>query len=174
MAENVRKQSVVVQSSLRKKVICILLVLGLFCIAGICFYMAERGIYVPPEFEKNATEGVPKPDKHFMYATLETEYGYRFSMATNIYQQEDRSAYVYLTNYEENDVKMMCEIRKEETGETYYKSGVILPGQYIEKLLPVTEFPNEAFDATIIIYSFEEGNWYSAGTVEIAAIVQAW
>lgn len=174
MTENVRKQSVVVQSSLRKKVICILLIFGLFSIAGICFYMTERGIYVPPQFEKNAIEGVPKPEEHFMYATLETKYGYRFSMATNIYQQADGSVYVYLTNYEENDVKMMCEIRKEETGETCYKSGVILPGQYVEKLLPVTDFPNEAFDATIMIYSFEEGNWHSAGTVEIGAIVQAW
>ena len=174
MTENVRKQSVVVQSSLREKVICILLMIGLFSIAGIGFYITEKGIYVPPEFEKNVIEGVPEPDDHFMYGTMETDYGYRFSMATNIYQQEDGSAYVYFTNYEDNNVKMMCEIQKEETGETCYKSGVILPGQYVEKLLPVTEFPNEAFDAKIMIYSFEEGSWYSAGTVEIAAIVQAW
>lgn len=174
MAEKIRKQSVVVQSGLRKKVVGILLLLGLFSIAGICLWITERGIYVPPEFEKNVIEGVPKPEEHFMYGTLETEYGYRFSMATNIYQQEDRSAYVYLTNYEENNVKMMCEIRNQETGEICYKSGVILPGQYVEKLVPVTEFPNEAFDAMIMIYAFEEESWYSAGTVEIAATVQAW
>ena len=62
----------------------------------------------------------------------------------------------------------------EENGETYYKSDVIVPGQYIEKLAPVKKFSNEAFDAQIMIYSFEEGTWYSGGTVEIAATVQAW
>lgn len=174
MTKEIRKQSVVVQSSLRKKVIGILLIIGFLGIAGIFLWITERGIYVPPEFEKNAMEGVPKPEEHFMYGTLETEYGYLVSMATNIYQQEDGSAYVYLTNYEENNVKMMCEIQNQHTGEICYKSGVILPGQYIEKLVPVTEFPNEAFDATIMIYAFEEGTWYSAGTVEIAATVQAW
>ena len=142
--------------------------------AGIGFYITEKGIYVPPEFEKNVTEGVPNPDDHFMYGTLETDYGYRFSMATNIYQQQDGSTYVYLTNYEENDVKIMCEILNQDTGETCYRSGVILPGKYVEKLFPVMEIPNEAFDATIMIYAFEEGTWYSAGTVEIAATVQAW
>ena len=39
-------------------------------------------------------------------------------MATNVYQQEDQSLYVYFTNYEENNVNMMCEILNKETGET--------------------------------------------------------
>lgn len=174
MAEQVRKQSLVVKSSLRQKAICILLVVVLLGIAGICYWISKEDIYVPPKFEKNVMVGIPEPDAHFMYGTIETDYGFTFSMATNIYQQEDGSIYVYFTNCEDNNVNMMCEIVNEENGQTYYKSSVITPGQYIEKLVPVKEFPNEAFDAQIMIYSFEEGTWYSGGTVEIAATVQAW
>ena len=174
MAEQVRKQSLVVKSTLRQKVICILLVAVLLGISGICFWIFKEDVYVPPNFEKNKMEGIPEPDEHFMYGTIETDYGYTFSMATNVYQQEDGSVFVYFTNYEDNNVNMMCEIVNEENGETYYKSGVIVPGQYIEKLAPVKKFSNEAFDAQIMIYSFEEGTWYSGGTVEIAATVQAW
>ena len=174
MAERGRKQSIIVQSGLRQKVIGILLIMVLFGIAGMCLWMSSIEVYIPPEFEGNAITGVPKPDEHFRYGTVETDYGFAFSMATNVYQQEDGSVFVYFTNYEDNNVNMMCEIVNEENGETYYKSGVITPGQYIEKLVPVMEFPNEAFDARIMIYSFEEGTWYSGGTVEIAATVQAW
>lgn len=172
--QKTRKQSIKVHSGLRQKVIWILLIVVLLGIAGICYWISKEGVYIPPKFEKNVLEGIPKPDAHFMYGTIETDYGFTFSMATNIYQQEDGSVFVYFTNYEDNNVSMMCEIVNEETGETYYKSGVITPGQYMEKLLPVKEFPNEAFNAQIMIYSFEEGTWYSGGTVEIAATVQAW
>lgn len=152
----------------------IFLIIFLFSIAGICLWISKNEIYIPPEFEINAVDGIPVPDEHFMYGTIETDYGFVFSMATNVYQQEDRCVYVYLTNYEDNNVNMMCEIVNKNTGETYYKSGVITPGQYVEKLMPSMEFPNEAFDAQIMIYSFEEGSWHSGGTVEITAIVQAW
>lgn len=174
MTEKVRKQSIIVQSSFRHKVTGILLIIGLFAISGICLWISKSDIYVPPEFERTAMSGVPKTDEHFMYGTVETDYGFTFSMATNLYQQEDGSVYVYLTNYEDNDVNMMCEIINESTGESYYRSGVITPGQYIEKLAPIREFSNEAFGAQIMIYTFEEGTWYSGGTVEIAATVQAW
>ena len=174
MAEQVRKQSFVVKSSRRQKVICILLALVLLGIAGLCFWISEEGVYIPPRFEKNAMLGSPKPDEHFMYGTIKTDYGYTFSMATNVYQQEDGSIYVYFTNYEDNNVNIMCEIVNEENGKICYKSGVITPGQYIEKLFPIIELPNEAFNAQIMIYSFEEGTWYSGGTVEISVTVQAW
>ena len=174
VAEQVRKQSIILQSGLKRKIISILLIMVLFGIAGICLWISEQEVYIPPAFESNVVEGVPEPDEHFMYGTMETDYGYTFSMATNVYQQEDRNVYVYLTNYEYNNVNMMCEIVNKNTGETYYKSGVIKPGKYVEKLLPNMEFPNEAFDAQIMIYAFEEGSWYSGGTVEITATVQAW
>lgn len=174
MTEQVRKQSVIVKSAVRRNVRYLLLMASLFAITAICFWLSGREFYTPPEFEKNAFTGIPKVDEHFMYGTVATEYGFQFSMATNVYQQEDQSAYVYFTNYEANAVNMMCEIRNAQTGQTCYKSGVITPGQYIEKLFPVTEFPNEAFDAQIMIYTFEEGSWHSGGTVEISAIVQAW
>ena len=174
MAAKIRKQSIIVQSSLRQKILFILLILVLFGIAGICLWISDSGVYVPPEFEINAMNGTPLPDEHFMYGTIETDYGFAFSMSTNLYQQEDGSVYVYFTNDDDNNVNMMCEVINEENGKTYYKSGVITPGQYIEKLAPSMKFPNEAFAAKIMIYSFEEGTWYSAGTVEISATVQAW
>lgn len=174
MTEPVRKQSFVVKSEVRRNAKYLLLVTVLFAVAVICFWASRQEFYTPPEFEKNPSVGIPEVDEHFMYGTVETEYGFRFSMATNVYQQADQSAYVYFTNYEENAVNMMCEIRNAENGQICYRSGVITPGQYIEKLFPVTEFPNEAFEANIMIYTFEEGSWHSGGTVEISATVQAW
>jgi hypothetical protein len=88
--------------------------------------------------------------------------------------QEDGSLFVYFTNVEENDVRMMCEIVQEGTEITLYKSGVLNPGEYVEKLDPVTEIENEKKDIIIRIYAFEEENWYSAGTVEITSLLQPW
>ena len=94
MEEQVRKQSLIVKSSLRQKVICILLIVMLFGIAGIYYLISKEGVYVPPKFEKNVMVGIPQPDAHFMYGTIETDYGFTFSMATNVYQQEDGSVIV--------------------------------------------------------------------------------
>ena len=95
-------------------------------------------------------------------------------MASNLYQQEDGSLKVYFTNPEANRVKLMVEIFETETEQSLYRSGVILPGEYIEKLEKNSEFSNEQKEITVKIYAFEENTWYSAGHIEISGLLQPW
>ena len=169
-----RKQPTKLQSGKKQNALIVALLVGLvLLIAGVC-YVASRMTYVPPEYEVNAGKGVPSPEESFMYGGIETQYGFSFAMASNLYQQEDGSIKVYFTNPEENRVKLMVEIFETETEQSLYRSGVILPGEYIEKLEKNSEFSNEQKEITVKIYAFEENTWYSAGHIEISGLLQPW
>ena len=88
-----------------------------------------------------------------------------------MYQQEDGSLIIYLTNPETNDVNILCEIKDEE-GNVIYKSGVIQPGEYLESLYPLQELVNQAMPIEINIYGYEKESWYSRGTILMENILQ--
>ena len=174
MSQVKRKQYKSVKSGKKRSVLYVLILVIVAIISCGMFYIAENVSYKPPKAEENALAGLPEPKESFMFSTIETDYGFSINMAANLYMQEDGSLLVYFTNVEENDVRMMCEIVQEGTEITLYKSGVLNPGEYVEKLDPVTEIENEKKDIIIRIYAFEEENWYSAGTVEIGSLLQPW
>ena len=84
-----------------------------------------------------------------------------------MYQQEDGSLLVYFTNPQSSDANLMCEIQN-ENGETIYKSGVIRPGEYIERLEPLAELSDEAIKIELYVYAFEPDTWYSKGTINLS------
>ena len=187
MSQVKRKQYKSVKSGKKRSVLYVLILVIVAIISCGMFYIAENISYKPPKAEENALAGLPEPKESFMFSTIETDYGFSINMAANLYMQEDGALFVYFTNVEENDVRMMCEIVQEGTETTLYKTGILNPGEYVEKLdpvivvgnttrlnNPVTEIENEKKDIIIRIYAFEEENWYSAGTVEITSLLQPW
>jgi hypothetical protein len=137
------------------------------------FLRANKG-YTPPAFDSSAQPGVPVPDAGFYYDTLSSDFGYQFSFAANLYQQEDRSVKVYFTNPAENSVNLMCEITSDATGKVLYRSGVIRPGEYVESLSPKGRFANEKMDITLTVYAFEKDTWHSAGSSTVSTVLQPW
>lgn len=129
--------------------------------------------YVPPEFDKTAQTGVPQPPENSGYSAVEAQGIFSFSVVGAMYQQEDGSLVLDLTNPETNDVNIQCEIVNED-GKILYKSGAIRPGEYVERLHPLYKFPNEAMNIEMKVYAFEPQTWYSKGSVSLHNVLQAY
>lgn len=136
-------------------------------------YVTRTIPYIPPPFEPNAVEGIPEPPTNMGYSPVDAEGGYAFALAGNLYRQENGDLCIYFTNPDDSNVWMMCEIESHDYG-VIYKSGVLKQGEYIERLTPLTEFPNEATKIEIKIYGFEPENWQSKGTVYLNTTLQPW
>ncbi len=135
----------------------------------------QNNQYTPPEMDETAIKGEPDVEESYLYEECPTKFDYKYSVAANLYMQEDKSLNVYFTNPMENTEYLMCEIIDEESGDVLYKSGVIKPGYYVEKLQPTDEdMENKARSVIMKVYSFKARNWQSCGTTEIKLMLQAW
>jgi len=141
--------------------------------AGIVYIKNDEPPYRPPLWEENAVNGVPEPEESLNYGTIETDGGLIFALAGTMYQQEDGSLLLYFTNPEDSGVLMMCEIRG-EGGKVLYQSGMLSPGQYVERLYPQCKLKNEAMKIEMKVYGFEPETYYSMGTVTLENTLQPW
>jgi len=158
-----------------KKTVVMAAILFVILLLSLIVIVASRFIkYSPPEHDPKAVRGTPEVADGYLYREIATDYLYSFSMAANLYRQEDGSLNIYLTDPEQNDVSLMCEIRDAADDTLYYKSGRILPGEYVPSLKPVKDFENVAHDINVKIYAFEEDTYLSAGTTELKLVLQAW
>lgn len=147
---------------------CVLFLAVLFVGYRIFIY---REPFVPPAFEAEAQQGVPAPEDSLQYGSVSAPTGFSIGLCGTMYQQQDGSLVLYLTNPEANSTNIRCEI-KNEAGELLYECGVLRPGEYMERLLPVTEIPNEAMKIRLFVYGYEPDSWYSCGTIELENTLQ--
>lgn len=173
MAERSR-QIFISERDRKKKLAGIILITALLvaCAAVLIYSLTVR--YSPPALDKNRQTGVPIVEGSYLYKQLESDFGYSFSMAANLYRQEDGTVNVYFTNPEDNQVSLMCEILDAATGDSLYKSGRIEPGEYVEKLKPSKDFQNILYNIVVKVYAFEPDTYLSAGTTELRMILQPW
>ena len=150
-------------------VICLLIVA---CVAVVAVSMNLR--YSPPPIDDSETEGMPIVEENYLYKEINSDFGYTFYMAVNLFRKEDGGVDIYLTNPQDNKVSLMCEIEDADSGRLYYKSGRIRPGCYIQDIDPQTDFENVHHDVRIHIYAFEQGSYLSAGTTELMLSLQPW
>lgn len=174
MATIQRTQELQSHTGDKRKIIALSIVGAFGLIAILLIIIGLSKSYKPPKFEANATTGIPAPEEGYLYGTIETDYGYSFALAANLYQQEDQSLNIYFTNPSRNDIYLMCEVIDKQSEKTLYKSGLVQPGEYVASLTPQNEFSNVAIPVTVKIYAFEKDTWYSAGSSIIDGILQAW
>ena len=139
--------------------------------AAVIFAIRHTPPYKPPPFEKTAIRGVPNPNGDMGYSEIDAMGKFKFSLAAVMYQQSDGSLLVYFTNPEINSVYLMCEING-KNGAALYKSGLIRPGEYVERLKPAGAIKNEAVEIKINVYAFNPENFQSAGTAALNNILQ--
>ena len=130
--------------------------------------------YKPPKHEPNAVSGIPVVEEHYLYNKADTEFGYSFSMAANLYRQEDGSLNIYLTNPSANEVLLLCKIFDAENDTLYYESGYLEPGEYVENLPCATDFENVYHDVRVKIYAYHPATYTSEGTTELKIALQPW
>ena len=127
--------------------------------------------YIAPPFEPAAVRGVPNPPDNMRYSDINAAGRFTFWLAGTAYQQADGSLYLYLTNPEENEVYLMCRVT-DKNGAELYRSGLLRPGEYVERLELLKKLENEALDIKIYIYALDPDNFYSVGTVTLDNILQ--
>lgn len=143
-------------------------------LAGILTVMGVQRLtpaYVPPDFEASAVRGVPSPPENMGYGEISAPGGFSFFVAGTMYQQEDGSLLIYLTNPSDSGYNLMCEIT-DQSNRTIYRSGVLRPGEYVERLEPAKQLPNEAMEIAMNVYAFEPDTWYSRGTISLNNMLQ--
>lgn len=131
-------------------------------------------LYSPPAHERTAEKGEPEVDEGYLYKRVDSDFGYSFSLAANLYRQEDGSLNIYFTDSTENSVDLLCEIHDTDTGELLYKSGRICPGEYVKTLSPVAEFDNAKRDITVSVFALNSDTYKSEGTTELKLVLQPW
>ena len=127
--------------------------------------------FKPPKFEETVEKGIPNVDEKLGFQPISAPTGFSVGLCSTMYQQQDESLLIYLTNPEINDVNIKCEIVNEEN-EILYESGVIKPGEYVKKLEAEKEMPKEATNIKVLIYGYEIDTWYSMGTIELDNVLQ--
>ena len=166
-----RKQTTHVRTGMGKKIGAIAAGAALLVLFAVTGYRLFHPVYVPPAFESSATSGVPVPPENMGYGEISAPGGFSFSVAGTMYQQEDGSLLIYLTNPQDSEVNLMCEIT-DRAARIIYKSGVLRPGEYVERLRPAEQIPNEATEIAMNVYAFEPDTWYSKGTISLNNILQ--
>ena len=159
--------------SKRRIILLIIIIFAILVTVGVVVYSTFLK-YEPPKFEINAFAGTPAPEEGFLYDEVESGFGYKFSIASNLYQQEDRTLKTFFTNPSENVVNLMCEIRNAETDELLYDCGLLHPGEYVEAFEPKGSFENIKYDVNVKIYAFEPDTYQSAGTTTLKLVLQPW
>ncbi len=157
----------------RRRILLVIIIVAVAAIAGVVIHSAFIR-YEPPKFEVHAFAGTPTPDKGFLYDEVESGFGYKFSIASNLYQQKDRTLKVFFTNPSANKVNLMCEVRKADDDELLYDCGLLHPGEYIETLDPRGSFDNTKYDVNVKVYAFEPDSYQSAGTTTLKLVLQPW
>lgn len=157
---------------LKKSLLLIGILLAVLAVA--LFVWGKTLKYTPPKFDASATSGTPEVDEGYLYEEIASEYGYNFSIAANLYQQENGSCNVYLTNPSVNQVYLMCKIEDADSGKVLYESGIVKPGEFVENIAPSRNIKNEQKKIKVSIYGFAPDTWYSEGTTTLNLLLQPW
>ena len=168
-----RKQPIRVITGAAKKymILSAFILLAVISVAAAIFAALYETPYKPPPFEPAAVRGVPNPPDNMKYSDINAAGRFTFWLAGTAYQQTDGSLFLYLTNPEESEVYIMCRVT-DKNGAELYKSGLLRPGEYVERLDALKKMKNEALDIKIYIYALDPDNFQSVGTVTLDNILQ--
>lgn len=123
------------------------------------------------EFDPSARVGTPVPPVNMCYSRMELPQGIPFYMTRTLLQQQDGAALAYLTNPQNSGVNLRCEILDQE-GTVIYRSGLVQPGYYIERLRPIRRLENELINAKVKISAYQINSYVSNGMMIFDAMVQ--
>ena len=126
---------------------------------------AARGEFVPPTFDREAAQGMPRVADDLDYMECYQDgMDFRFWACGNV-KMDGRNATVYLTNPESNTVWMKVRILDAE-GTVLGESGLIKPGEYVKSVMLSAQLP-VGTPIRLKIMTYEPDTYYSAGAVAL-------
>ena len=173
MAQNTKQYDRIITGR-RTRIITAAVILGV-CVASIVAGVVYHNTrpYEAPPFDETAIEGVPTPpeDLGFGYGGAGTEGGFKVGIVSKWIRAADGCLPVWFTNPPENEANLMLRICRVSDNKIIYQSGIVRPGEYVEKLMPLIDLPEEPIDVQVAIYSFDE-DYHSLGTLQLSGTVE--
>jgi len=155
----------------RRAVVAVALIATLAAVVVAVLWLRYERPYSPPPFEPDAVVGVPDVPGNMGYSEVDAMGQFAFRLCGVTYQQEDGTLRLFFTNPSENEAYLMCEVL-DLNGKALYKSGLLRPGEYVERLSPMVDIENEAINIEIKVYALNMGNYTSVGTVSLDNVLQ--
>jgi len=168
-----RKQLFVSRMEMRRKRILIptFAIVLLLAVSAIIYCVVAA--YRPPKHDSHAVTGVPSPEESYLFGTVETDFGYKISMAANLYRQQSGEVNTYYTNPESNDVYLRFEIIDANTKKVLNSTGYIKPGEYVESIKD-KRIKNNSYNVIVRVYAYDMNNFTSCGTTDLQLLLQPW
>lgn len=144
--------------------VCAVAVIAVIAMAVVlCIPKKQKGPFVPPAFEPNAVSGTPTVDTNLGYSEIYQEgMNFRAWVCGNV-TLTGKSANVYFTNPDTNEVWMKLRI-SDEAGNILGESGILKPGEYV-KTVELTEAIAIGTKVHLKIMTYEPETYYSEGAV---------
>ncbi len=128
----------------------------------------EAWQFVPPEFDKNASVGVPKVDDASWMPIYKDGMGFSAHVCGNVVVN-NKSADIYFTNDQGNKVWMKLRIT-DANGKIICETGLIKAGEYI-KSVSFNTVPKIGTKISMKIMTYEPETYYSTGAVSLNTVI---
>lgn len=132
--------------------------------AGLSYVKAVTSDQVVlPAMDLSAKSGTPTVDSSLGYSEIYQD-GMSYSIhICGVVKVEDNTTSLFFTNDDSNEVLLRLEII-DENGEIIGETGLIKPGEYLEKVT-LTQTPDNGENLKLRIIGYEADTYYSAGNV---------
>lgn len=145
-------------------VFCLVAVVGMILALCLTGGESEPPKFVAPEFDSAAVAGTPT-DADDSWTSIYKE-GMEFSAhVCGRVIVNDKTADIYFTNDEGNDVWMKLRIM-DEAGNILGETGLLRPGEYV-KSVTFDTVPSKGTSIKMKIMAYEPETYYSAGAVSL-------
>lgn len=123
------------------------------------------GEFTPPPFEASAVFGIPEVDSSLGWSELSVRQGYVAHVCGVLRGGADRTVSVWFSSNSDNDVWLKMRLKNAD-GVTIGETGVLKPGEYVEKM----QLNDKAVsgDVMLQVIGYEPETYYSAGSVSLA------
>ena len=148
----------------------------IFCICciAVCAIVTNNAvhtdaIFVQPEFETSAQQGIPEVPSELGWSELYQDgmpFSARICGAVHV---ENGAAKLYFTNTTPSDVWIMLKIFDED-GNILGQTGLIRPDEYIENV-GLIKTPEEGTSIDMKIMAYEPDTYYSLGAVNLSTYI---
>ena len=123
------------------------------------------GEFTPPPFESAAVSGVPEVDDTLGWSEIAVRQGYIAHVCGVLRADADGTVDVWFSSDADNEVWLKLRL-KNAAGETLGETGLLKPGEYVEKLQ--LKDGAEPGEVVLCIMGYEPDTYYSAGTVSLS------
>ena len=148
-----------------KKVLIIIIILLFGILCYLLFSYKNKLTFVVPAFDDNAVP-ISKKIENEYYSELKVSEGFTIGVNSTVLVNSRKEALINLCSISDNTVYIKMRLLN-SNGEIVAESGLIKPGEYIEKI-ELKKIFNEKDKFTLKIMAYDPKTYYSMSAVKLS------